>query len=86
MSLGWLGTAWVRILIIAGCAMYTSAASAGCVIVGLAGGMSLMSCTGGIGGTMFDLGNGLASYRLSNGVSGMFALSRQPKVSISTPS
>lgn len=69
---------WLRIAAIAGCGISCTAASAHCAIVGLGGAISLMTCSGGTGGsgtgTMFDLGNGLTSYRLSNGVSGMLYL------------
>ncbi|MGA7383952.1 MAG: hypothetical protein WBW81_04425 [Methylocella sp.] len=69
---------WLRIAAIVGCGISCTAASAHCAIVGLGGAISLMTCSGGTTGNgtgmTFDLGNGLTSYRLSNGVSGMLYL------------
>jgi hypothetical protein len=67
-------TGWLCIAVFVACGIFTTTASANCVLIGLGSATSLLTCTGGVRGTVIGLGNGLASYHFSSGSSGMIHL------------
>jgi hypothetical protein len=66
--------------------MYSTAALANCAVVSLGSSMSLMTCSGGIRGTLTNLGKSLSVYRLSTGASGMLNLGASSTTSTTTNS